>query len=60
MNETNPSYQKLVAKIQVYMSNKTINSNYFHHFEIRDRKNMLNFMTIVYFVRRSFYPLQTG
>ena len=27
MNETNRTYPKLVAKIQVYMSNKTQNSN---------------------------------
>ena len=50
MNETNRTYPKLVAKIQVYMSNKTQNSNYFSL--LRDRmKNMLNFMTVVNITR---------
>ena len=37
VNETNRTYPKLVAMIQVYMSNKTQHSNYFHYFENLDR-----------------------
>ena len=48
VNETNRTYPKLVAKIQVYMSNKTPNSNYFPLLRKRNRKNMLIFMAIVY------------
>ena len=49
MKETNQTYPKLVAKIQVYMSNKTQNSNYFSLLrKSGSYKNMLNFMAIVY------------
>ena len=49
MNETNRTYPNLVAKIQVYMSNKTQNSNYFSLLrKSGSYKNMLNFMAIVY------------
>ena len=37
MNETNQTYLNLVVKIQVYISNKTQNSNYFYYFKNRDR-----------------------
>ena len=48
MNETNQTYPKLVAKIQVYMSNKTHNSNYFSLLrKSGSYKNMLYFMAIV-------------
>ena len=49
MNETNRTYPNLVAKIQVYMSNKTQNSNYFSLLrKSGSYKNMLNFMAIVF------------
>ena len=51
MNETNRTYPKLVAKIQVYMSNKTKNSNYFSLLRKSGLyQNMLNLMAIVYVV----------
>ena len=51
VNETNQTDPKLVAKIQVYMSNKTQtqSSNYFSLLRKSGwYKNMLNFMAIVY------------
>ena len=43
LNETNRAYPKLIAKIQVYMSNKTQNSNYFSLLrKLGSYKNMLN------------------
>ena len=49
MNENNRAYPNLVAKIQVYMSNKTQNSNDFSLLrKSGSYKNMLNFMAIVY------------
>ena len=49
MNETNRTFPNLVAKIQVYMSNKTQNSDYFSLLrKSGSYKNMLNFMAIVY------------
>ena len=49
MSETNQTYPNLVAKIQVYMSNKTQNSNYFSLLrKSGSYKNMLNFMAIMY------------
>ena len=49
MDETNQTYPNLVTKIQVYMSNKTQNSNYFSLLrKSGSYKNMLNFMAIVY------------
>ena len=51
MNDTVQTYSNLVAKIQVYMSNKTKNSNYFSLLRnSASYKNMLNFMAIVYYV----------
>ena len=51
VNETNRTYPNLVAKIQVYMSNKTQNSNYFSLLrKSGSYKNILNFMAIVYIV----------
>ena len=49
VNETNRTYPNLVAKIQVYISNKTQNSNYFSLLrKSGSYKNMLNFMVKVY------------
>ena len=49
MNETNRSYPNLVAKIQVFMSNTSQNSNYLSLLrKSGPYKNMLNFMAIVY------------
>ena len=49
VNETNRTYPNSVAKIQVYMSNKTQNSNYFSLLrKLGSYNNMLNFMAIVY------------
>ena len=49
MNETKRTYPNLVAKIQVYVSNKTQNSNYFSLLrKSGSHKNMLKFMEIVY------------
>ena len=50
MNETNRTNPNLVAKIQVYMSNKTQNSNYFSFLrKSGSYKNMHDFMAILYF-----------
>ena len=47
--QINRTYPNLVAKIQVYMSNKTQNSNNFSLLQKSGLyKNMLNFMAIVY------------
>ena len=48
VNETNPTYSNVVAKIQVYMSNKTKNSIYFSLLRFWIVLNILNFMAIVY------------
>ena len=41
VNETYRTYPSFVAKIQVYMSNETQNSNYFfHYFENQGRKKI--------------------
>ena len=49
MNDTNRTYPNVVAKIQVYMSNKTKNANYFALLrKSGSYKNLLNFMAIVY------------
>ena len=49
VNETNQTYPKLVAKIQVYLSNKTQNLNFFSLLrKSGSYKNMLNFMEMVY------------
>ena len=61
VNETNRTYPNLVAKIQVYMSNKTQNSNYFSLLQKSGSyKNMLNFMTIVYMLHlpQNYHLLQ--
>ena len=51
VNETNRTYQNLVAIIQVYMSNKTQTSNCFSLLrKSGSYKNMLNFMAIAYIV----------
>ena len=53
MNETSKTYPNLVAKIQVYMSNKTQNSNYFSLLrKSGSYKNMLKFIAIVYDAKR--------
>ena len=49
VNETNQTYPNLVATLQVYMSDKTQNSNYFSFLQKSVIiQNMLNFMAIVY------------
>ena len=51
VNETNRTYPNLVAKIQVYTSNKTQNSIYFSLFrKSGSYKNVLKFMAIVYLI----------
>ena len=50
MNETNRTNPNLVAKIQVSISNKTQNSNYFSFLrKSGSYKNMRYFMAILYF-----------
>ena len=57
MNETKRTYPDEVANIQMYMSNKTQNSNYFSLLrKWGSYKNMLYFMAIVYDVTIKCMP----
>ena len=61
MNETNRTCPNLVAKIQVYMLNKTPNSSDFSLLrKSGSYKNMLNFMAIVYIKGSGKIELECG